>query len=39
MNTNQLVETWAGRCNATLGQYADDEPFTNLIDLLTDAMH
>ena len=27
------------RCDAVLRQYSDDEVFSSLIDLLTDAMH
>lgn len=36
---SQSNQTRANRCDETLSGYSADDTFTNLIDLLTDAMH
>lgn len=35
----QANEQRADRCAQALALYSDDEPFTNLVDFLADAMH
>ena len=38
-NEDTLISLWAQRCKSAIEDYSDDDPFTNLVDLMTDAMH
>ena len=39
MTTDATIHERAERCRKVLTGYSDDDPFTDLIDLLADAMH
>ena len=39
MTSDSLIPKRVARCQAALDRYNNDCPFTNLIDLMADAMH
>ena len=39
MTINPSIPPRVARCQAALDGYAGDNPFTNLVDLMADAMH